>query len=362
MNIFDRKPALRWVAPLAFVAVVGGTGGLYATATAGTHLTPLSAQALLVHLQQAKVDGFSGTLQQTSDLGLSLPGLGGSADASLTSLLTGNHTLDVWYAGQDKSRLAVRGDGAESDVIVNGSSVWQWSSKDQTATHRVMTAPKGAHPQTAPTGAPATPAQAAKQALAAVDPTTSVTTADSTKVAGRAAYELVLAPKDRGSLVKEVRIAVDGVTYIPLRVEIVDSANKAAFTVGFTKIDFSRPDDRQFVFKAPPNTKVTESAPNKATAAHKVVKRDAKTEKMSKADQPKISGKGWSTIAVSKMTTKTTGQLGQMVNRLPRTPANSGVSGRVLTSALFSAVLTDDGRVAVGSVKPDLLYAALLKK
>ena len=34
-------------------------------------------------------------------------------------------------------------------------------------------------------------------------------------------------------------------------------------------------------------------------------------------------------------------------------------SGKLLRSALFSVVLTDDGRVAIGAVPPSVLYDAL---
>jgi hypothetical protein len=41
-------------------------------------------------------------------------------------------------------------------------------------------------------------------------------------------------------------------------------------------------------------------------------------------------------------------------------PAVSGTwgSGHLLTSKVFSALLTDDGRVLVGAVSPDRLYQA----
>ncbi len=43
---------------------------------------------------------------------------------------------------------------------------------------------------------------------------------------------------------------------------------------------------------------------------------------------------------------------------LPKVSGDWG-SGRVLRGTLFSAVLSDDGRVAVGAVPPETLYAAL---
>jgi hypothetical protein len=36
-------------------------------------------------------------------------------------------------------------------------------------------------------------------------------------------------------------------------------------------------------------------------------------------------------------------------------------SGRLLAGTAFTAVFTDDGRLAIGSVAPDLVYAALEK-
>lgn len=363
MNIFERKPALRWLAPVAIVAVVAGGGGVYATATADARLPKISPQTLLTRLQQAKVDALSGTVTQDSDLGLpALPGVGGSRDASLSSLISGTHTLDVWYSGPDKSRLRVRGAGDESDVIVNGTDVWNWSYKDKTATHRTLKHPTDQRMEKASADLPKTPQEAAKRALDAVEPTTEVSTDGTGKVAGRAVYELVLEPKDTQSLVKQVRIAVDGEKFIPLQVEIVDSANKPAFKVRYTSIDFNRPEDRQFVFQAPPGTKVTEAAKSgpKGDKAHRELAKGH--GKPSAADQPKIYGKGWASIAVSKMDVKLTGgadsEFGQVLDRLPRTPDGTG---RVLKGTLFSAVLTDDGRVAVGSVPAELLYDALEK-
>ena len=46
------------------------------------------------------------------------------------------------------------------------------------------------------------------------------------------------------------------------------------------------------------------------------------------------------------------------VNALPKVSGAWG-SGRVLEGTLFSLVLTDNGRVAIGAVAPDALYAAL---
>ena len=52
------------------------------------------------------------------------------------------------------------------------------------------------------------------------------------------------------------------------------------------------------------------------------------------------------------------GSLSGLLKSLP-TVSGSWGSGHLLHGALFSAVLTDDGRIAVGAVAPSMLYAAL---
>lgn len=369
MSIFDRKPVLRWLAPVAALLVVGGAGGVVAaTATADDRLPSRSAAELLVDLQQVKVDAMSGTVVQESNLGIpDLPGLTSSDGASLTSLISGTHTLDVWYSGPDKARLRVQGNLDESDVIKNGSDVWTWSYKDKAATHRTLTADEKSDKSgsKAPADAPSTPQEAAEQALKAIDPTTKVSTDGTAKVAGRAAYELVLEPKDANSLVQQVRIAIDGTEHIPLRVEVLTGADKPAFEVAYTNVDFNRPDDAQFEFNPPPGTKVTQVAPaEKRTAGKAPTEKELQAKKEEAAKDTKIVGKGWSTVVVTKVPAEQSGQqagqLTQVLNSLPKVSGDWG-SGRLLSGTAFSAVLTDDGRLAVGSVKPELLYDALAK-
>ena len=48
----------------------------------------------------------------------------------------------------------------------------------------------------------------------------------------------------------------------------------------------------------------------------------------------------------------------RMLDALPTVHGSWG-SGHLLRGSLFSALLTDDGRVAVGAVAPQALYSAL---
>ena len=95
------------------------------------------AAELLVDVQTARLTALSGTVVQNADLGLpelSDPSAAAGAP-SFSSLISGSHTLRVWYGGEDQQRLALLGTLGESDIIRNGSDVWTWSSDDNAATH-----------------------------------------------------------------------------------------------------------------------------------------------------------------------------------------------------------------------------------
>ena len=119
---------------------------------------------MLVDLQQARIDGLSGTVVERADLGIpAIPGADGRDDEELTSLVSGTHTLRVRYSAPDKARLAVLGTYSEYDIIRNGKDVWTWSSKDNAATHRTVTADQAREPGSTPSETPRTPEEAAEQ-------------------------------------------------------------------------------------------------------------------------------------------------------------------------------------------------------
>ena len=395
MRIFESTPALRWAVPtVTAAALVGGVavvGGL--SAIAGDGLPARTAAQLLVDVQQARLDGLSGTVVQKSDLGLpdlALAGVsgasGGEASSNLTSLISGTHTMRVWFAGPDQARMALLGTMGESDVIRNGKDVWVWASKEKTAKHYVLPAHDaagkgGTTPGTpGPTDLPTSPQAAADRALAAITPSTEVTTSGTATVARRSVYELVLKPKEATSLVAEVRVAIDGTQHVPLRVQVFAKsatgqvAADPVFEVAFSEVDFARPDAAQFTFNPPPGTTVTDgTAPTagKATADPKTV-----TPQPSSADKPKVVGQGWGSVLVAKMpvpdistgtgtsgsagatTDRTTAQLMKFVGLLPTVSGTWG-SGHLMAGTVFSALLTDDGRIVVGAVTPEGLYKAL---
>jgi hypothetical protein len=360
-----RSRALRWSVP-ALVAggvAVAATGVLTAGAT--PPLPPRTAAQLLVDLQRADVTGMSGTVVQNANLGLpelptSGPG-GGSSTQDLTSLLTGSHTLRVWSSGPDKERVALLSSLGETDVIHNGRDLWLWSSRENSATHLVLPAADTdarKRGQQLPGQVGLTPDQAAARALAAIDPSTAVSTDGTASVAGRAAYELVLRPKDTRSLVGQIRLAIDARTHVPLRVQVFPRAAgaKPGLEVGFTRISFDRPGDEHFVFRQPPG----------GTTETHVLSSDSDLSGTAlglpdpSAVGAEVVGKGWTAVVVQagvNLDTPDTRALGGLTGRLPRVSGSWG-SGRLLTGTLFSALFTDDGRLVAGAVSPDLLYAA----
>ncbi len=379
MSFWTSHPKARWIAPVAVVAVAAVTP--YAlSASADSGLAPRSASQLLTDVRSSTVATLSGTIVESADLGLpSLPGIGaGSGSADLQSLVSGSHTLRLWVDGPDRQRLAVVGTNGESDIIRNGRTLWTWSSATKTATKRTLparTPESGTAPSTPsglPTTLPPTPAAAAAQVLKAVGTTTSVTTSSTATVAGRPAYELVLTPKARTTRVAQVRIAIDGVRRVPLRVQVYSTQlTKPAFEIGFTSVDFGRPDARQFAFAPAPGTTVKNGDVPEATSA---TPEATVPSAASDTVEPTVVGTGWSTVVVAKLPADVLAGLsgkapasqgnGQVDTLLRLLPAVSGTwgKGHLLSGTLFSAVLTDDGRVAVGAVAPDQLYAALAAK
>ena len=378
MSIFRRRPALRWLVPalVALLLAVAGSVVGVVTAVARDGLPQRSASRLLVDVQRARVDGLSGTIVQDAELGLpDLSALGGGGSSDLTSLVSGSHTLRLWYDGPDRVRLALLGTLGESDVVRRGADLWTWSSSTKSATHRSLPARTADAPHSLGEASPFTPQQAADAALRAISPSTWVRTDGTAVVAGRDAYELVLRPRQHASLVGSVRIAIDGDTHVPTRVQVyARGADRPAFEVGFTSFDPSRPDASVFRFNPPRGTKVTESTgpigpggltgltrPTGPRHALRAPGAGSSTRGSRPDAAPRVVGRGWTSVVVASVppgASGASGPLASMLRVLPRVHGSWG-SGRLLGGTLFSAVLTDDGRLAVGAVAPEALYAAL---
>lgn len=363
------SPRIRWAIPAAVAALaIGAPLAISTAANAEPPLPARTASELLVDLQGLKPVALSGQVKSSADLGLpQLPGAMSPtvSDASLGSLIalgTGTHTWRVWTDGTTSERVDLVQGTSESDVIRHGNDVWLWSSADSSAVHATLpTASKNAPtPPRKPTQG--TPAEIADAVLKALDPTTAVTTTRADYVAGRPVYELVFTPKQQGTKVGSVQVALDSETKLPLRVQVFAHDGTDAVDVAFTSITFAKPDASVFAFTPPAGTKVTEAGSDlgkMASGAH-----PAKPQPSASTDKKpseSVTGTGWTSVMVAKVGAgEASGQLGALLGELPRVSGTWG-SGRLLDGSLMSILVTDDGRIAAGAVTPDLLYAALKK-
>ncbi len=304
MSIVVSPAIRRWLVPAsAALAVIGGGVAIGAITNATDQaLAPRTAAELLVDLQSARVDGLSGTIVARADLGLPALSSAHAGSPDLFSLLSGTHTLRVWYASPNQARVALLDPAGETDVITNGTDVWIWSSRDNTATHATIpagTASPGGTPFPIPSagGMGLTPQALAKAALALLEPSTEVTTNGSASVAGRDAYELVLAPRDPASLIGSIHLAIDAAEHLPLRMAVLArGSDEPAIEVAFTQVSFDRPDAAQFTFNPPPGATVIEEThdaeghdPTKPDAA----KPDAQPTPSPERRRPAPIGRRW---------------------------------------------------------------------
>lgn len=358
------SPRLRWaLPPLAAAVVAGGVAlGPVLTADATDPLPERSASELLVAVGQAQVPGLSGTVVSTARLGLpALPTVGTSPTSPL-ALASGSRTLRVWYAGRDHARLAVMGQIAESDLVRNGRDVWTYDSTSNAVNHyRLPERPADSTPSAPPALEMVDPAAAAAAVVAAVEPTTtvSVSVGRTVRVAGRAAYELVLEPRDPASLIGSIRLAVDGETSVPLRVRVYSRTDpqSPAYEVGFTSVRFGVPDPEVFAFAPPSGASVKENQLPFGLGFLEVVGRSNPPTPVW-TDAPTVVGSGW-TAVVGFLTSPPTddGSRGTTLDTL-RAATRPVEGGRLLTTALVSVLFADDGRIYAGAVTPERLLAA----
>jgi len=395
-----RRKAVRYAVPVAVAGVAAATIGLVpAFAGSGSpDLPKISAQDLIAKMAKSDVQQVSGTVRASTDLGLpSLPGgaggagalgggksgSGGSADpqSKLMELASGTHTLRVAADGPDKQRVSIVDKAAEYSFVHNGNEVWGYDSGSNTAFHQ--TAPEaGRHSkQQAPKDLPqgpknATPQELAKQALQAAGDTTSVTVDGTAKVAGRDAYQLLIKPKQTASTVGSIRIAVDAANGVPLKFTLTPkSGGAAAIDVGFTNVDFAKPAASTFAFTPPKGAKVVKGDEAGATAQREHGKDRAPRKDMQAFTQdmggPNILGKGWTSIATIKGDGSglpsgkgegkgkgSGGDAAAFLDSIGEKVHGSFGSGRVFSTRLVNALVTDNGTLYVGAVDKQALIDA----
>lgn len=349
----------RWI-PAAAVPAVVAVAVLASGATAGSPPPPATPSQVLALVASHAAHSFSGTVQESTDLGLpSIPGQALSAakgssslgsEAAVLDLITAAHTANVYADGPARQRVQVIDQLAERDAIRNGTDAWTYDSSTHAVTHAVLPAASSPAP---PSAAALSPDQLAQRLLAAAGPSTDVSLGAPTTVAGHGAYTVVLTPKAAGTLVAQVKIAVEAQTGLPLAVDVfAKGQSEAAVHAAFTKLSLTAPDPSVFAFTPPAGATVTEKTVP-APPAGPTAGKDPSTR--TPGAKPSGAPQGWDAVVTIPADKVPAGFADQPLVKQLAAPA---AGGRVIASSLFTVFLAADGRVLVGAVPASALEAA----
>lgn len=359
----NRKKVALSAAATGVVAGVVGLGILALPAGANEappELPAISAESLVESVATAKVPAADGKVEVAENLGLPvklLPeGVAGGTVAS---------------DGQGRFRATLPGKTSEKTVIEDGSTLWTWDSAEQ----KVTKVPHGAEKPGDHDAKVADPAAMAKDVVAKAREFSEVRVDGTAMVANRPAYQLLLTPKpDERTLLREVRVAVDSETRIPLKLEVLANAQpEPALKLGFTEFNVRPQDAAQFTFTPPAGAEVSERRPGDKAKENKHAEGfGAVLQQLS----PQVIGEGWDTVAVVKVPAEAGGLLnGSGQGARPGGPEGQNPLellrgfGReidtpfgkawVFSTKVATALLTGDGRAAAGLVPEQVLIEAL---
>jgi outer membrane lipoprotein-sorting protein len=390
----DRKKATLGGAAVGVVAGVVGLVVLAQPAGAGPAptLPATTPQALVQSVLTSSVPSMSGTVAIDNNLGLpAVPGI--------PQLANGNSQLRVWADGTGRTRVSIPTATSEQTIVDDGTTMYSWNSSGRTVTESPAGKgkdgawSKSAHkPAGLPMGTstmPTDPASIAKQLVSALQNSSNITVDGTDTVAGQPAYDLVLTPKaNQRTLLREVKIAIDANKHIPLQLTVLgDNSSTPAVQVGFSDLNYGPQQSSLFTFTPPAGATITKDKPDTKPDTNTAPKDASKLA-------PKIVGSGWDTVAIITLPSGSAGNLpstpsgtqdnGGMPNwgsgsaskssssqgtnplSLARefgTPVSgSWGSGWVLGTNIGTALITSDGRIAVGLVPQQVLTEALGSK
>lgn len=337
---------------------------------ASADLPDQTPQEVLVRAAEADVESFSGTIEARTDLGIPTALLGqldpdgGMGPGGPPGMGEEERTIRVWKDGDTLARVSVASGMGERTLISNDGQVWAYDSEEAVVTTGTVPDKPTDDTHASPmTGEVPDPADIARWLLDAIEPTTQVTAGEPQVVAGRDAYVLELVPTQQGTLIASASMAVDAQTGAVLRVQVTAvGASDPAIDVGFTAFDPTPPPADVFAITTPPGATVEEFEWDGAGA------RPGSADVTPDADatlEPAVVGEGWTRVLVLPAGTldASTPERADMADGMDELSALLDVfepvsGGSVLSTSLLSVMITDDGRVLVGAVTPEVLQAA----
>lgn len=381
------KISKRW-APAAVVAslIAAGTIVLPMQASA-VDLPDLTPQQVML-LMDGEIEGFSGTLVKTSELGLPPLQMSSMMNEDMikemeeklpegfedfvptlieqnfitqaVELIAGTHKIRV-YASTEGTRVQVLDTMNQRDFILNKDEFWFYDSRRATAITGTLDmeinradadkAQADAEAKLAEYAAQiqldiSNPEAVANYLMERIGETTTVSVGKDHMVAGRTAYQLIAQPNAANSLIESVVISVDSETGMALDVKVysVEQA-EPALHVGFESISFEIPAASTFSFTPPAGTTVeTFEAPEGLEA-------ELKAERGDKSDQakPEVIGEGWESVMyLSAIPAEVPMQL--LENELFADLMTNVAGGRVFSTPVMNVLITNSGAVYAGAV------------
>ncbi|BFV57697.1 outer membrane lipoprotein carrier protein LolA [Kitasatospora sp. CMC57] len=375
-----RRTTARVLVPVGVVALTAAGIGLVPAMAgdSGPSLPALTAEQVVAKALGSDTESLSGTVKVKADLGVpaqllgGLPGAAGgrgggdqgssqaAPESKLLELLGGEHTLQVAVDGPDRQRIGLIGGLSGYELVHNGGELWAWDSRSNDAVH--LTGPAAAVGQRPKTPLPVTPQDAARRFLALGADTTSVVVDGTAEVAGQKAYQLSVKPKQSGSTIAEVRIAVAADNGVPLAVLVRATDGSKVLDVHFSQVSFAKPSASTFAFTAPKGAKVTErraeapavpTVPGLTTDGQKTDGHDAGGHNAGghTTDGLDLVGQGWATVLTAKLPV---GEGASFAKALGK-PVGGGT---LIGTKVLNVLITDDGRVFAGAVTPQVLQSA----
>lgn len=180
-----------------------------------------------------------------------------SAPSSLSGLLMGGSGR-LWLQQGSGARLEVQGTNGDFVVIDGRHGLWTYSSAADTATRYNL-----------PAGTSATRSATPQAQTTTLDPLAAISaelrrfasigavTVSQGEVAGRPSYLLTMTPPSTTTTVHSVQVAVDGRTFVPLRLQVFAKGDgSAVLSAGFTSVSYGHIAGGLFDFTPPQGTTV----------------------------------------------------------------------------------------------------------
>lgn len=364
---------LRALTPVVAAAAVAAVAIFAHAQAAPPRLSPVSPVALATKVEAEASVRFSGVVDLNVDVGLPrLPKVGTAGGADPMRLLAGEHLVqvetDTTHGGQ-RQRVALLDTLSEYDLVRNGTDLWVWDSTRQLARHGSVDSLSSL------LLAFATPSQllhtfTGPDAVETVLFDTGLGSRETTRVAGRDAYVLQVQPRQAGSTVGEIRVAVDAATGLPLGLWVYPvGSSAAAVSAVFTSIRYSAPESA-FHFTPPPGATVVQEHPAALPAKPFTGTGKGWTAAVCAPDfDPAKMIAGLGTAAGPAPPSGTAAVLTDLVGQ-PGTPLQSYLrimtaygtptpAGSLWTSRLLSVVFTPDHRLCAAFATGPTLVAAL---